>query len=153
TVVRPNLPQRMDNGDLLLPTAEGLVGNRLMTVRIDPRGSTYDIYFPTVGLHSKVRPKEGDLPSSRCHFRAIVGGLSLCRRIDGFTEREAWDWEQEYVGVTNLLTTKLVSRGGPTRVMITDLVAMGACLPLNEGREQSPGQYIKRFWITNQAAE
>jgi len=149
TVVRPNLPQRADNGDCLLPNAEGLVGNRLMTVRIDPRGSTYDIYFPTVGLHSKVRPKEGDLPYSRCHFRAIIGGLSLGRRLDWFSEREAWDCEQEYLGATNILRTKLVSRSEPIHVWITDLVPMGDCLPVNAGFEKSPGQYVKRFWITN----
>jgi hypothetical protein len=149
TVVRPNLPQRADNGDCLLPNAEGLVGNRLMTVRVDPRGSTYDIYFPTVGLHSKVRPREGDLPYSRCHFRAIIGGLSLGRRLNWFSEREAWDCEQEYLGATNLMRTKLFSRQGPIHVWITDLVAMGDCLPVNAGWEKSPGQYIKRFWFTN----
>jgi hypothetical protein len=153
TVVRPNLPRRADNGDCLLPNAEGLVGNRLMTVRVDSRGSTYDVYFPTVGLHSKVRPKEGDLPYSRCHFRAIIGGLSLGRRLDWFTERDAWDCEQQYLGATNLLTTKLIWRRGPIHVLITDLVAMGDCLPLNAGREKSPGQYIKRFWVTNHGDE
>jgi hypothetical protein len=153
TVVRPNLPQRTVNGDCLLPNAEGLVGNRLMTVRVDPRGSTYDIYFPTVGLHSKVRPREGDLAYSRCHFRAIIGGISLGRRLEWFTEREAWDCEQKYLGATNLLTTKLISRQAPVHVLITDLVAMGNCLPLNAGREKSPGQYIKRFWVTNHGDE
>ena len=63
----------------------------MMTVRVDARGSTYDLYFPTVGLHSSVRPREGDLPHSRCHFRAIVGGLAVGRRLDWFTERAAWD--------------------------------------------------------------
>ena len=47
----------------------------------------YDVYFPTVGLHSDVRPAEGDLPQSRSHFRAIVGGLAIGRRLDWFTER------------------------------------------------------------------
>jgi glucoamylase len=153
TVVRPNLPQRADNGDFLLPNAEGLVGNRLMTVRVDARGSTYDVYFPTVGLHSKVRPREGDLPYSRCHFRAIIGGMSLGRRLDWFTEREAWECEQKYLGATNILTTKLIWRRGPIHVLITDLVAMGKCLPLNAGREESPGQYLKRFWVTNHGDE
>ncbi len=153
TVVRPNLPRRTDNGDCLLPNAEGLVGNRLMTVRVDPRGSTYDVYFPTVGLHSKERPKEGDLPFSRCHFRAIIGVLSVGHRLDWFSEREAWDCEQEYLGATNLLRTKLIWRRGPIHVWITDLVAMGDCLPVNAGWEKSPGQYLKRFWITNHGDE
>ena len=133
--------------------AEGLVGNRMMTVRVDPRGSTYDLYFPTVGLHSSVRPREGDLPHSRCHFRAIVGGLAVGRRLDWFTERAAWEPYQQYLGVTNLLTTKLSWRRGPINVMITDMAVMGDCLPTNAGREKSPGQYIKRFWIKNDGTE
>jgi hypothetical protein len=153
SIVRPNLPDRTESPDLLGATAEGLVGNRMMTVRIDGRGSTYDIYFPTVGLHSNVRPKEGDLPQSRSHFRAIVGGLAIGRRLDWFTERAAWDSFQNYSGVTNLLTTELNWRHGPIRVLITDLVAMGRCLPRNAGQEKSPGQYIKRFRITNEGPE
>ncbi len=149
TIVRPNLPDRTESMDSLLPGAEGLVGNRLMTVRVDARGSTYDVYFPTVGLHSYVRPREGDLPQSRCHFRGIIGGLAVGRRLDWFTERAAWDPYQQYQGATNLLTTKLTWRHGPIQVMITDFAALGDCLPLNAGREKSPGQYIKRFLIKN----
>lgn len=153
SIVRPNLPDRTETAELLGPVAEGLVGNRMMTVRVDGRGSTYDVYFPTVGLHSNVRPKEGDLPQSRSHFRAIVGGLAIGRRLDWFTERAAWEPFQNYSGTTNLLTTELTWRHGPIRVLITDFVAMGACLPLNAGREISPGQYIKRFRITNEGPE
>src|SRR5262249_28704698 len=91
TIVRPNLPDRTESTDSRLLEAEGLVGNRSMTVRVDARGSTYDIYFPTVGLHSFVRPREGDDPRSRSHFRAILGGLAVGRRVDWFTERAAWD--------------------------------------------------------------
>ena len=153
TIVRPNLPDRTESMDSLLPGAEGLVGNRLMTVRVDGRGSTYDVYFPTVGLHSYVRPREGDLPQSRCHFRAIIGGLAAGRRLDWFTERAAWDPYQQYQGATNLLTTKLTWRHGPIQVMVTDFAALGDCLPLNAGREKSPGQYIKRFLIKNEGTE
>ena len=153
TIVRPNLPDRTESMSSLLPGAEGLVGNRLMTVRVDARGSTYDVYFPTVGLHSYVRPREGDLPQSRCHFRGIIGGLAVGRRLDWFTERAAWDPYQQYQGATNLLTTKLAWRNGPIEVMITDFAALGDCLPLNAGREKSPGQYIKRFLIKNEGTE
>jgi glucoamylase len=153
TIVRANLPDRAGTADPLLTSAEGLVGNRLMTIRIGPRGSTYDLYFPTVGLHSSVRPKEGDLPQSRCHFRAIVGGLAIGRRLDWFTERTAWDVLQEYKGATNLLSTKLAWREGPISVEIIDFAAMGDCLPMNAGRARSPGQYIKRFLIRNKGKE
>ena len=153
TIVRPNLPDRTESIDSLLVGAEGLVGNRLMTVRVDGRGSTYDVYFPTVGLHSSVRPREGDLPQSRCHFRGIIGGLAVGRRLDWFTERAAWDPYQQYQGATNLLTTKLTWRHGPIQVVITDFAAFGDCLPLNAGREKSPGQYIKRFLIKNEGTE
>ena len=33
SIVRPNLPDRTESPDLLGATAEGLVGNRMMTVR------------------------------------------------------------------------------------------------------------------------
>jgi hypothetical protein len=153
TIVRPNLPDRTGTADPVLGGAEGLVGNRMMTIRVDARGSTYDVYFPTVGLHSSVRPKEGDLPQSRCHFRAIVGGLAVRGRLDWFTERSAWDAHQEYKGATNLLSTKLSWREGPIGVEIIDFAAMGECLPLNEGHAKSHGQYIKRFLIRNKGNE
>ena len=153
TIVRPNLPDRIEGIDALVSGAEALVGNRMMTVRIDPRGSTFDLYFPTVGLHSSVRPREGDQPHSRCHFRAIIGGLSIGRRLDWFTERGAWVPYQQYLGATNLLTTKLSWRRGPINVMITDMAVMGDCLPTNAGHEKSPGQYIKRFSIKNEGLE
>ena len=124
-----------------------------MTARVDGRGSTYDVYFPTVGLHSYVRPREGDNPRSRTHFRAITGGLAVGRRLDWFTERGAWESFQQYQGATNLLTTKLNWRYGPIQVLMTDFVAMGECLPVNAGREKSPGQYLKRFFIKNEADE
>jgi GH15 family glucan-1,4-alpha-glucosidase len=154
TIVRPNLPDRTESVDSLLAGgAEGLVGNRSMTIRVDGRGSTYDIYFPTVGLHSYVRPKEGDLPQSRCHFRGIIGGLAVGRRLDWFTEQAAWEPYQQYQGATNLLSTKLTWKQGPIQVRITDFAAFGDCLPLNAGREKSAGQYIKRFHIKNEGAE
>jgi glucoamylase len=153
TIVRPNLPDRAEAPDALVSGAEGLVGNRLMTVRVGARGSTYDLYFPTVGLHSSVRPREGDLSQSHCHFRAIVGGLALGRRLDWFTERAAWDAYQQYQGATNLLTTKLSWRNGPIIVLIADFAAMGECLPSNAGNARSPGQYIKRFLIKNEGNE
>ncbi len=153
TIVRPNLPDQTEASDASVPEAEGLVGNRLMTGRVDGRGGTYDVYFPTVGLHSYVRPREGDNPRSRSHFRTIIGGLALRRRLDWFTERGAWDSFQQYQGATNLLTTKLSWRYGPIQVLMTDFVAMGECLPLNAGREKSPGQYLKRFFIKNDGDE
>jgi hypothetical protein len=152
-VVRPNLPERTEASDVLVGGAEGLVGNRYMTVRIDARGSTYDVYFPTTGLRSSIRPKEGDQPQSRCHFRAIVGGLAVGRRVDWFTERAAWDHAQDYQGVTNLLMTRLAWRHGPIRVRVTDFAAMGDCLPVSAAREKSAGQYIKRFFIKNDGTE
>lgn len=153
SIVRPNLPDRTEAADLLSPTVEGLVGNRRMTVRVDSRGSTYDVYFPSVGLRSNVRPKEGDLPQSRSHFRAIVGGLAVGRRLDWFTERSAWDSFQNYSGATNLLTTDLTWRNGPIRVVITDLVAAGDVVPSNADGTRASGQYIKRFRLKNEGAE
>ncbi|WP_422929906.1 glycoside hydrolase family 15 protein [Singulisphaera sp. PoT] len=153
TIVRPNLPDRSETSEIVGISPEGLVGNRQMTARVDSRGSTYDIYFPTVGLHSDVRPAEGDRPQSRSHFRAIVGGLAVGRRLDWFTERLSWEPFQHYLGATNLLMTELSWRGGPIRVLITDFIAMGSSLPRTAGGTESPGQYIKRFRIKNEGSE
>lgn len=148
--IRPNLPP---GADPVESAADGLVGNRRMTVRLDSRGSTYDIYFPTVGLHSNVRPAEGDQLSSRAHFRAIVGGLAVGRRLDWFSERLAWDARQRYDEGTNILVTELTWRRGPVRVVQTDFAAMGPGLPRNMGGVESAGQYIKRFRIVNESAQ
>ncbi len=153
TIVRPNLPDHSETDIALNPGTEGLIGNRMMTVRVDTRGSTYDIYFPTVGLHSDVRPAEGDLPSSRSHFRTIVAGLAAGRRLDWFSERLPWESSQSYQKDTNLLLTELQWRRGPIRVLATDFVAAGPDLPRTAGGTESPGQYIKRFRIQNQGLE
>ncbi len=153
TIVRPNLPERAQPADILAPGPEGIVGNRMMTVRVDPRGATYDVYYPTVGLRANVRPAEGDLPQSRSHFRAIVGGLAVGRRLDWFTERASWDAFQHYQGATNLLMTELTWRHGPIRVIVTDFAVMGSLLPKTAGGTSSPGQYVKRFRLNNEGAE
>jgi hypothetical protein len=153
TIVRPNLPDRSESSDVIGSGAEGLVGNRMMTVRIDARGSTYDIYFPSAGMHSDVRPADGDWPQSRAHFRAIVGGLAVGRRLDWFSERLCWEASQHYQGATNLLATELNWRSGPIRVHMTDFVAMGDSLPRTAGGTISPGQYIKRFRMINEGTE
>jgi glucoamylase len=150
TIVRPNLPDRTDSAEVVLPAAEGVVGNRRMTARVDARGSTYDVYYPTVGLHSDVRPSEGDLPQSRSHFRAVVGGLAVGRRLDWFTERLRWDAFQHYQGATNLLMTELTWRDGPIRVLQTDFAAMAPSGPRTASGGESPGQYLKRFRIKNE---
>ena len=149
-VVRPNLPDRTDVAG---SPSEALVGNRMMTARVDGRGTTYDVYFPTVGLHSDVRPGEGDLPQSRSHFRGITAGLAVGRRLDWFAERLPWDVFQRYQGATNLLVTELKWRHGPIRVLATDFVAAGPDLPRTKGGSESPGQYIKRFRIANDGPE
>ncbi|WP_435009963.1 glycosyl hydrolase [Tundrisphaera lichenicola] len=153
SVVRPNLPDRAEAFEPIPSGTEGLVGNRMMTARIDSRGTTQDIYFPTVGLHSDVRPAEGELPQSRSHFRGIVSGLAIGRRLDWFSERLAWGSFQHYQGATNLLMTELSWRHGPIRVLTTDFVAMGDCLPRTAGGTESPCQYIKRFRVVNDGAE
>ena len=138
TIVRPNLPWKAESPDSSSSNPEGLVGNRMMTVRVDSRGCTHDIYFPTVGLHSDVRPAEGELPRSRSHFRSIVAGLAIGRRLDWFGERLAWGAFQHYQGATNLLMTELNWRHGPIRVLATDFVAKGPCLPRTAGGTRRP---------------
>ena len=153
TIVRPNLPDRSESSEIVGASPEGLVGNRMMTARVDARGSTYDLYFPTVGMHCDVRPADGDWPQSRAHFRTIVGGLAVGRRLDWFTERLCWEAFQHYQGATNLLMTELSWRNGPIRVLATDFVAMGDSLPRTAGGTLSPGQYIKRFRMINEGTE
>ena len=150
TIVRPNPPEAASPAEAGQPGPEGLVGNRLMTARVDARGATLDVFFPTVGLHSDVRPAAGELPQSRSHFRAIAAGLAVDRRIDWFGERLAWRAFQHYQGATNLLTTELNWRDGPIRVIATDFMATGDSLPRTAGGAPSPGQYLKRFRIVNE---
>ena len=152
TIVRPNLPDQTEATESAGPDAEGLVGNRQMTVRVDGRGATYDVYFPTVGLHSFVRPARGTIRGA-VRTSARSSAAWPCRRLDWFTERGAWDSFQQYQGATNLLTTKLNWRYGPIQALMTDFVAMGESLPLNAGREKSPGQYLKRFFLKNDGDE
>ena len=152
-IVRPNLPDRTEAPESGLSPPEGLVGNQMMTARVDARGTTHDVYFPTVGLHSDVRPSEGELPRSRSHFRGIAAGLAIGRRLDWFGERLAWGAFQHYQGATNLLMTELRWRHGPIRVLATDFVAKGDCLPRTAGGTETPGQYVKRFRVVNDGDE
>ena len=151
-VVRPNLPGLGDpHTDAL--AVEGLVGNRQMTVRVDARGATHDLFYPTTGLHSDVRPAEGDDPRSRVHFRAIQGGLAIGTRLEWFDERLSWEVDQHYQGATNLLVTALRWRFGPIQVIARDFAAGGPDLPSNLAGAISPGQYLKRYRILNEGDE
>lgn len=148
-VVRPNLPDATETSCTSEPWPEGLVGNRRMTVKVDARGATFDIIFPTVGMHREVRPAAGERPQSRAHLRAIVGGLYIERRLDWFDERLSWQASQAYVPETNVLATNLTWRHGPVRVRVVDFAVMGADLPRTDGGSIISGQYIKRFEVAN----
>ncbi len=151
-VVRPNLPLPQRGGPASA-TVEGLVGNQMMTVRVDARGSTDDIFFPTTGLHSDVRPASGDLSDSPSHFRTIMGGLAIGPRLEWFDERLSWEVFQRYQGATNVLVTSLRWRHGPIRVQQTDFAATGPDLPKTATGNESPGQYLKRFRVINEGSE
>ncbi len=153
TMVRPNLPDFTETPTVTTESPEGLVGNRMMTVRVDGRGSTYDVYYPTVGLNSDVRPAEGDRPQSRSHFRAIVGGLAADSRLDWFSERRRWEVFQHYQGATNILVTELKWRLGPIRVWAVDFAAMGKDVPRTTAGDACHGQYIKRYRVSNEGNE
>jgi hypothetical protein len=152
-VVRPNLPEVRESTRAIGGSLEGLVGNRRMTAKVDSRGSTFDIFFPTVGMHREVRPAEGERLASRCHFRAVAGGLGLERRLDWFEDRLAWEARQSYERGTNLLRTDLEWRHGPIAVRILDFLAMGPSFPRTDGGTISTGQYLKRFRIVNRGEE
>ncbi len=148
-VVRPNLPEVKESSRQVDGWSEGLVGNRRMTARVDSRGGTFDVFFPTVGMHREVRPAEGDRPLSRSHFRALAGGLGVEGRLDWFEERLSWEARQAYEAGSNLLRTELSWRHGPVTVQVLDFMATGPNLPKTDGGTISPGQYFKRFRITN----
>ncbi len=153
SIVRPNPPEPINGTEPNQASVEGLVGNRMMTARVDARGGTLDVFFPTVGLHSHVRPASGEMPNSRSHFRGIQAGLAIDRRLDWFGEGLAWRAFQHYQGATNLLMTELTWRNGPIRVLLTDFVASGSILPRTADDKISPGQYLKRFRIVNDGTE
>ena len=56
---RPAQPARPHRVAESPAAPEGLVGNRMMTARVDARGSTYDVYFPTVGPPLRRPPQRG----------------------------------------------------------------------------------------------
>ena len=134
TIVRSNLPDRTESSASLAARGRGA---RRQPPHDGPRRRRAARRMTSTsrrsGLHSYVRPREGDNPQSRSHFRAIIGGLAVGERLDWFTERAAWDSFQQYQGATNLLTTKLSWRHGPIQVLQADFVAMGDCLPLERG--------------------
>jgi hypothetical protein len=73
------------------------------------------------------------------------------RRLDWFSERLPWEVFQRYQGATNLLVTELKWRHGAIRVLATDFIVSGPNLPRTKGGgSESPGQYVKRFRITNE---
>ena len=153
TIVRPNLPDRSESSEIVAGESRGAgrqpdddrPGRR---PRVDLRPLLPD------RRHALRRPaRRGEWPQSRSHFRAIVGGLAVGRRLDWFTERLCWEAFQHYQGATNLLMTELSWRNGPIRVLATDFVAMGDSLPRTAGGTLSPGQYIKRFRMINEGTE
>lgn len=149
-VVRANVPSYELSPAHATQAPEGLIGNRAMTVLVDRRASTFDMYYPSVGLHSEVRPAHGDQPQSRVHFRAITAGLALGRTVDWFCDPAGWDASQGYQGATNVLVTQLGWRGGPVRVTATDFVAHGNDLPRTPDGPPANGQYLKRYRIVNE---
>ncbi len=147
-VVRPNPPRWIDNSHVIQDVPEGLIGNRRTTARIDSKASTYDIYFPSVALHSNIRPAEGETPQSRTHFRGIVAGLAEAGAIDWFSE-SIWQGTQSYEPGTNVLKTVLGHRDSQLRVFVHDFAV--DCEPWPEGTSGPivPCTYLKRYEIRN----
>jgi len=153
TVVRPNLPYPTEPAEVVPIGPEGLVGKPDDDRARRRAGVDVRRLFPDRRAPFRRPPGRGELPQSRSHFRAIVGGLAIGRRFDWFTERSSWDVFQHYLGATNLLTTELAWRNGPVRVRITDFAAAASSLPKTSGGTESPGQYLKRFRVTNEGKE
>lgn len=147
-VVRPNPPRWTDNSHVIQDVPEGLIGNRRSTARIDSNASTYDIYFPSVALHSNVRPAEGETPLSRTHFRGIVAGLAEAGAIDWFSE-PIWQGSQAYEPASNVLKTVLSHRDNHLRVFVHDLAVDGEPWPEGESGPILPCTYLKRYEIRN----
>ena len=123
-----------------------------MTVRIDGRGSCQDVYFPTVGLHST--SVSGDLPCRAGLTSAlIVGGLAIrcCGSIGSLSDSPGRS--SSITSATNLLVTELIEAGAGPRNLDHRPGGDGLCGPAADGRNESPGQYLKRFRIINDGTE
>lgn len=147
-VVRPNPPRWTDNSHVIQDVPEGLIGNRRTTSRIDSKASTYDIYYPSVALHSNVRPAEGETPLSRTHFRSIVAGLAEAGAIDWFSE-PIWQGAQSYEPGTNVLKTALSHRDNHLRVFVHDFAVDCDPWPESNSGPIVPCTYLKRYEIRN----
>jgi hypothetical protein len=147
-VVRPNPPRWIDNSQVVQDVPEGLIGNRRTTARIDSKASTYDVYYPSVALHSNVRPAEGDTPQSRTHFRGIVAGIAETRAIDWFGE-STWQSVQSYEVGTNVLKTVLSHRDAHLRVIVHDMAIFADPWPDTVSGALTPCSYLKRYEIRN----
>lgn len=149
-IVRPNSPRNLAQSPVVQNVPEALVGNRRTTARIDSRSVTHDIYFPSVALHSNVRPSEGDSPQSRTHFRTIAAGIAETGQID-WMEDPVWESRQSYEPGTAVLKTVMSHRDGLLRVFVTDLAVMSDPWPESESGPLVPALYFKRFEIQNDA--
>lgn len=152
-IVRPNVPDRVLVSELAEPGGGALVGNQRMTLRVDARGSTTEVYYPTVGLHSQVRPAAGELPHSRVNFRAVVGGLAVRDRIDWFCEQQRWDVRQNWRPDANILETHLAWRRASISVTVTDFAVPPDQGPPLSPHIPAPGLAVKRFKFLNRGPE
>jgi hypothetical protein len=149
-IVRPNPPRNSEQSQVVQLVPVGLVGNRHATARIDSRSATHDVYFPSVALHSNVRPSEGDSPQSRTHFRAIVAGFAETGQIDWLGE-PAWESRQSYEPGTAVLRTVLSHRDGQLRLKVADFAVMPEQWPDLDKNNLSPGLFLKRYEVINDA--
>ena len=149
-IVRPNPPRNMEFSQVVQHVPEGLVGNRQATARVDSRSATQDIYFPSVALHSSVRPSEGDSPQSRTHFRTIVAGFAETGQIDWLGE-PVWESRQRYEPGTAVLRTVLSHREGQLRLLVSDMAVMTDPWPDHESESLTPGLFLKRYQVINDA--
>ena len=155
TMVRPNLPDRTSTSEIvsLVPRGAGRQPDDDRAGRREAARPMTSISRPSGSIPTCGRPRATCRRAGRTSARSWAGWRSAAGST-GSPSRSRGRSFQHYQGATNLLVTELTWRHGPIRVLVDRLRGDGRrTCPRTAGGTESPGQYLKRFRVTNEGPE